>query len=523
MSGLGNGFVSLFKQWGKGIGNAADHVWLREEAQKAIRDEVTKKFKPKIDHAHTYESKKAENIKDLNDKLTQSKQKLADDQKAWQEKYDNALADAQTKRQADIADYNTQLQGYQKALADANASRKDIVDQLRVNEAGYNRYRTIFRDVNSGDDYIFNLKTGSLEPLDTYLSGIKPKKQQAFLDSIRDFDHRLFDIKSKNKVVNVFDKSDENKYGKLPAFNEYLNRIKAQNTALMNAENGITQAKGDLKNWKSNNSQLQPWDDKVDLAPFKKDFIKNNSKKPTDYSFNGQNYSKEADLDKAYKEALAREEQLRYRGNRVASGYASKRDAEIAQRIQDAKDMNKAKVALGGTLGAGALYAGARAMYGGDNTDNTDNTNNTDYGKPDPNFNIKNTPEVQAQLNDEQQPDTAPIDTGFDPDKADALAAAAYDKGVEDGNSIESSGDLGNNIAAKTGGHTIDDRLFELLKAMENPYKADAIADYIYSRYGDNPDVQRLGWRGWLNKYYGDSLRSSMNIDPSGYNGMHIA
>lgn len=58
---------------------------------------------------------------------------------------------------------------------------------------------------------------------------------------------------------------------------------------------------------------------------------------------------------------------------------------------------------------------------------------------------------------------------------------------------------------------------------MQDPYKANAVADYIYSRYGNDPDVQRLGWRGWLNKYYGDSLRSSMNIDPSGYNGMHIS
>ena len=44
MSGLGNGFVSLFKQWGKGIGNAADNFWLGAEAQKAIRDEVTRNF-----------------------------------------------------------------------------------------------------------------------------------------------------------------------------------------------------------------------------------------------------------------------------------------------------------------------------------------------------------------------------------------------------------------------------------------------------------------------------------------------
>lgn len=520
--GLGNGLVGLFKQWGKGIGNAADNFWLGADAQKAIRDEVTQKFKPKIDLARRAESRRANNIKDLDTKVTQSKQDLADAQAKWQAKHDSELAAAQTKRQTDIANYNTQSQAYQKAVADANASRDNILDQLRANEVIYDPYRTIFTDVRTGDRYILNIKTGDYEPISTYLSGIKHKKQQAFLDDLRDYDNRLIDIKSNNKVINAFDKSDAKNYDKYPTFNGYKNRIEVQDTNLRNAENEITRAKGDLKNWQGNNSQPQTWG-KRDLNQFKQDFEKNNGVSPTGYSFNGQKYKSKSGLDRAYKDALTREENRKDLYSETASRYASRRDAEIAQRIQDAKDINKAKAVLGGTLGAGALYAGARAMYGGDNTDNTDNTNNTDYGKPDPNFNIKNTPEVQAQLNDEQQPDTAPIDTGFDPDKADALAAAAYDKGVEDGNSIESSGDLGNNIAAKTGGHTIDDKLFELLKAMENPYKADAIADYIYSRYGDNPDVQRLGWRGWLNKYYGDSLRSSMNIDPSGYKGMHIA
>lgn len=515
--GLGNGLVGLFKQWGKGIGNAADHVWLREEAQKAIRDEIEKKFQPMIERAQRYESKRATNIKDLDAKLNQSKQKLADDKQAWQDKYDNALADAKTKRQADINDYDTKLQGYNDALDNAKAGKQSILDQLYDSEAHYDPSRTMFTDVNTGENYIFDPFKGGYRSL----NNLTKKEGKKFRNNYGNFDTRLFDGKS-GKVINVFDESNINTYqGKNNIFdNYYSNRISTQNAALRDADNQIKQANSNLTNWTVNNSQPQAWNDNVDLKPFKTDFKKNNGAKPTEYSFNGTKYRSESNLDKAYKEALAHEQSRKDLADKVASGYVSKRDAEIAQRIQDAKDINKAKVALGGTLGAGALYAGARAMYGGDNTDNTDTIDNV---RPDPNFNIKNTPEVQAQLNDEQQPDTAPINTGFDPDKADALAAAAYDKGVEDGNSIESSGDLGNNIAAKTGGHTIDDGLFELLKAMENPYKADAIADYIYSRYGNDPDVQRLGWRGWLNKYYGDSLRSNMNIDPSGYNGMHIA
>lgn len=521
--GIGRGLVNLFKSWGRGIGNAADHVWLGADAQKAIRDEVEKKFKPKIDLAHRAESRRANNIKDLGDKVKQSKKDLTDAQKAWQDKYDNALADAKNQRQADIDAYKTQLQGYQDALANAKAGRQSILDQLYDSEAHYDPSRTMFTDVNTGENYIFDPFNGGYRSLNS----LTKRESKKFRKNYGNFDSRLIDFKT-GKVINAFDKSNINNYkGKVPFDSYYSNRISTQNAAIRDAENQIKQAQGNLTNWKANNQQPQAWNDKVDLLSFTKDFKKNNAK-PT-YSFNGQNYSKEADLNKAYKDAIAHEQNRQNLSSNVASGYVSKRDAEIAQRIQDAKDMNKAKAALAGTLGAGALYAGAKAMYGGDDTDNTDNTDNinnidntdnSDYGEPDPEFKAQNTPEGKAALNGKS------IDTGFDPDKADALAtlaAAAHDKGVEDGNSIESSGDLGNNIAATTGGHTIDDRLFELLKNMEDSYKADAIANYIYSRHGDDPEVQRLGWRGWLNKYYGDSLRSMMGIDPSGYKGMHIS
>ena len=290
---------------------------------------------------------------------------------------------------------------------------------------------------------------------------------------------------------------------------------------LRDADNQVTKAGNELNTWTKNNTKPSAWDDVNDSNTFRKTYEKTNVQ-PTDYSFNGQTYSKEVDLDQAYQKALKHARDRKNYFNKKVSESISDRDKEIAKRIQDAKDIKKAKLALGTGAGAGALFAGAAAMYGGDDTDNIDNIDNTDnttYGEPDPDFNVENTPEGQAQL----KSDTASINTDFDPDKADALASAAYDQGVEDGSSARSSGDLVNNIAAATGGHTIDDGLFELLKAMKDPYKADAIANYIYSRHGDDPEVQRLGWRGWLNKYYGDSLRSKMNIDPSGYKGMHVS
>lgn len=71
--GLGNGITKLVQRWGKGISNAADKVWLNADAQEAIRKEVLNKYKPRIDHAQRVESERAKNIKDLEDKLTQSK------------------------------------------------------------------------------------------------------------------------------------------------------------------------------------------------------------------------------------------------------------------------------------------------------------------------------------------------------------------------------------------------------------------------------------------------------------------
>ena len=519
MSGLGSGFVNLFKSWGRGIGNAADNFLLGADARKAISDEAIKKFQPMIERAQRAESRRAANIKDLDNKLDESKKALQDAQNKWQQDYDSALAGAKNQRQTDINTYNAELKRYQDALDNAKRGKQGILDQLYDSEANYNPSRTMFTDVNTGENYIFNPFNGGY----ISLNSLSKKEKKEFLKNYGNFDTRLFDSKSGN-VINAFDKSSRSNYkGNVYFNNYYSNRISTQNAALRDAEKQIKQANGDLQNWNSNNSQPQAWNDSVDLKPFKTTYEKTNGKLPKEYSFNGQNYSKESDLDAAYQKALNHAQYKRDYFRTKASNYASERDKEIAQRIQDAKDIKKAKLALGGVLGAGALYAGARAMYGGDdtpdNTDNIDNTNNIDNtdntytGEPDPDFNVEK--EGQAILKDRQQ-----IDTGFDPDKAEAkavLAGAAYDKGVEDGNSIKSS-DI-----VTADGQSIDDGLFELLKAMKDPYKADAVANYIYSKHGNESDVQNLGWRGWLNKYYGDLLRSKMNIDPSGYKGMHIS
>ena len=522
MSGLANGFAQLFKAGGKRFGNAIDNFWLDAEARKAISDEVGNKFKPFIDRANTAASRRATNITELGNKLAESKKALQDAKDKWQRDYDAALADARNQRQTEIDNYDAELQRYQNALDQANQGRQDIVDKLYQQEATYTPNKTIYTDINTGDKYLKNPITGEYKNITTIFKNASKEQQRKIRKYMQGFEERLFDSNSK-KVINAFDENISNTYhGKNTIFDNYLDRIEApQYTAFKNADKQINQANTDLATWNSNNTKPSAWNDVADSKKFKQTYKKTNSE-PNEYSFNGQTYSKEADLDQAYQNALKAEQTRKDLYSRVASGYVSKRDKEIAKRIQDAKDIKKAKLALGVGAGAGALAAGAAAIYGGDDTDNTDNINNTNNidntdntytGEPDPDLNIENTPEGKAALIGKSL-----VDTDFDPDKADALARAAYDQGVEDSNSVRSS-----DIAAATGGHTIDDRLFELIKAMKDPYKADAIANYIYSRHGDDPEVQRLGWRGWLNKYYGDSLRSKMNIDPSGYKGMHIS
>lgn len=519
MGGLSNGLAQLFKQGRKRIGNAIDNFWVDAEARKAISDEVRNKFKPFIENAHAGESKRATNIKDLGDKVTESKANWQKAQDKWKQDYDAALADAKNQRQTEIDNYNTQLQVYQDAVDNANASKQGILDQLYDSEINFIPSKTLYTDVNTGDSYIFDRLTNKYINLTNfYKSKSSTSKDIKNLRKyIQGFDERLFDAKSK-KVINAFDPSNQGYRGKNNVFdNYYLTKISTQNTALRDADRQISKANAQLNAWKGKSAPSA-----LDEQTFKTDYEKTNGSLPSEYSFNGQTYSKESDLIDAYNKALKHEKALQASSHKNALNYTSQQNAEIAKRIQDAKDIKKAKLALGAVTGAGALAAGAAAMYGGDDTDNTDNIDNTDNtdntynGESDPDFNVEK--EGKAILNDKQR-----LDTDFNPDKADALASAAYNQGVEDGSSARSSGDLVNSIAAATGGHTMDDRLFELIKAMKDPYKADAIANYIYSRHGDDPEVQRLGWRGWLNKYYGDSLRSKMNIDPSSYKGMHIS
>ena len=515
--GIVNGLKQLLKSAKNSTKNGLDHFWLGEEGQKAIRDEVTKKFKPKIDRAHTYESKRAENIKDLDAKVKQSKEDLANAQKDWKAKYDSALADAKTQRQTDIDNYNTQLKAYSDALTDAKAGKQSILDQLRASEAQYDPYNTIFTDVNTGKNYIYNPFSGYRS-----LDSLTKKEKKDFRKNYRNFDNRLIDFSTNpsGKVINAFDESNKKIYKGNNIFDSYYpNKINAQDAAaLRDAENQIKLARNDLTTWQQKSAPTA-----LDEKQFLKDYNKTIGKSPTDYSFNGQTYSKEADLNQAYKDALAREQKMQARDSGIASRYASKQDAEIAQRIQDAKDMNKAKVALGlGT--AGALAGATYAAFSGDDNSNT---------KPaSPTVTPQTTEGIETQFEHPAETDSI---SGISPrDQEAALADMAFKAASEsDDTPAEthpetpelaelSADDIHTNEGIGTR-RSMNEGLFSVIKALQDPHQANAVADYIYSRYGNDPELQQLGWRAWLNKYYGDALRSQMNLDASGYNSMHIA
>ena len=521
--GIVNGLKQIWKATKNNTKNSLDHFWLGEEGQKAIRDEVEKKFQPKIDLARRAEDRRANNITELGNKLAQSEKDLQDAKNAWRSNHDSALANAKNQRQTDISNYDTELQRYQDAVDRANASRQSIVDQLYKREATYDPYKTLYIDVDTGNKYIVNRITGKYENLSTLYSTLDKKQKRVLNNYINGFEDRLYSSKS-GKVINAFDDSDSKTYQNNNIFNNYLGRVKApQNIALRDADNQINRAQSDLTKWQSNNTRPQDWDDNIDLQPFEKNFKKSNGSSPTVYTFNGQNYSKKADLDKAYREALTREQTMQSRDSGRASRYISKRDAEIAQRIQNAKDINKVKAALGlGT--AGALAGATYAAFSGDDNSNTKPVSLT--------VTPQTTEGIETQF--EHPAETDSISGISLRDQEAALADMAFKAASEsDDTSAEthpeipelaelSADDIHTNEGIGTR-RSMNEGLFSVIKALQDPHQANAVADYIYSRYGNDPELQQLGWRAWLNKYYGDALRSQMNLDASGYNGMHIA
>ena len=507
--GIVNGLKQIWKATKNNTKNGLDHFWLREEGQKAIRDEVEKKFQPMIDKARGYESKRAANIKELNDKYNASIDELKKKQDTWNTNYNFARDSKKQEMDNALADWNRKSSDNNSKLIQA---RKDKEDYINNYMSDLNYDNTVFIDT-SGNSFI-------IDPINGFKQVPVNKN---WLNKHKSYDTKF--IGNDGKLVNLFDDNSVDSFIKALNPNSHVfNYIISKKNSVRNTKE-YKQLDDTVQNLETENAKYKATSapEQFDESKFEQDYKKTNGKSPTDYIFNGQTYSKEAALDKAYQDALAYEQKKQGFDSKIASNYITKRDAEIAKRIQDAKDINKAKVALGlGT--AGALAGATYAAFSGDDNSNT---------KPvSPTVTPQTTESIETQF--EHPAETYSI-SGISPrDQEVALADMAFRAASEsDDTPAEthsetpelaelSADDIHTNEGIGTR-RSMNEGLFSVIKALQDPHQANAVADYIYSRYGNDPELQQLGWRAWLNKYYGDALRSQMNLDASGYNGMHIA
>lgn len=507
--GIVNGFVNLFKNWGRGIGNAADHVWLGEEGQKAIRDAIEKKYKDSLSRVQTVKDAKAANIKELDAKYKAAIDELQQKQDTWNANYNSARDSKKQEMDRALADWNKSSSDTKSNLAQARKDRNDYINNY-MSDLNYDN--TVFIDT-SGRSFI-------IDPINNF--------RQVPVDSKWLKKHKSYDTKfigNDGKLVNLFDDNSVNSFTKaLSPNSQVLNYIISKKNSVRNTkeykqlDDAVQKLETEDAKYSTANTPEQ-----FDESQFKQGYQKANGNMPNSYEFNGASYNNKTGLDSAHDSAIQLLKDRSRDLNKRYSVLESKRDEEIAQRIQDAKDMNKAKVALGlGT--AGALAGATYAAFSGDDNSNT---------KPvSPTVTPQTTEGIETQFEHPAETDSI---SGISPrDQEAALADMAFKAASEsDDTPAEthpetpelaelSADDIHTNEGIGTR-RSMNEGLFSVIKALQDPHQANAVADYIYSRYGNDPELQQLGWRAWLNKYYGDALRSQMNLDASGYNGMHIA
>ena len=507
--GIVNGLKQIWKATKNNTKNGLDHFWLREEGQKAIRDEVEKKYKDSLSRVQTVKDAKAANIKELDDKYKASIDELQKKQDTWNTNYNSAR--------------DSKKQEMDKALADWNRKGSDIKSNLTQAKKDKDDYINSYMSNLDYDNTVFINTSGKSFRIDPINNLKEVPVDVKWLNRHKSHDTQF--IGNDGKLVNLFDDNSVQSFTKALSPNSpVLNYIISKKNSVRNTkeykqlDDAVQKLETDDAQYSAAGSPEQ-----FDESKFKKEYQKTNGRMPNSYEFNGASYNNQTGLDSAHDSAIQLLKDRSRDLNKRYSALESKRDAEIAQRIQDAKDINKAKVALGlGT--AGALAGATYAAFSGDDNSNT---------KPvSPIVTPQTTEGIETQFEHPAETDSI---SGISPrDQEAALADMAFKAASEsDDTSAEthpetpelaelSADDIHTNEGIGTR-RSMNEGLFSVIKALQDPHQANAVADYIYSRYGNDPELQQLGWRAWLNKYYGDALRSQMNLDASGYNGMHIA
>ena len=507
--GIVNGLKQLLKSAKNSTKNSLDHFWLGEEGQKAIRDEVEKKYKDSLSRVQTVKDAKAANIKELDDKYKASIDELQKKQETWNTNYNSARDSKKQEMDKALADWNKNSSDIKSNLTQARKEREDYINNY-MSDLNYDN--TVFIDT-SGKSFI-------IDPLNNFTRIPVDKK---WLNKHKSYDTKF--IGNDGKLINLFDDNSVNSFTQALTPNSQLfNYIISKKNSVRNAKE-YKQLDDAVQNLETEEAKYATagTPKTFDEAQFAKDYEKINGSMPTGYEFNGKFYKDQAGLDSSYNSAIKSLKDRRGDLNKRYSAVENKRDAEIAQRIQDAKDINKAKVALGlGT--AGALAGATYAAFSGDDNSNT---------KPaSPTVTPQTTEGIETQFEHPAETDSI---SGISPrDQEAALADMAFKAASESDDTpaethLEtpelaelSADDIHTNEGIGTR-RSMNEGLFSVIKALQDPHQANAVADYIYSRYGNDPELQQLGWRAWLNKYYGDALKSQMNLDASGYNGMHVS
>lgn len=507
--GIVNGLKQIWKATKNNTKNGLDHFWLGEEGQKAIRDEVEKKYKDSLSRVQTVKDAKAANIKELDDKYKASIDELQKKQDTWNTNYNSARDSKKQEMDKALANWNKESSDINSNLIQAKKAREDYINNY-MSDLNYDN--TVFIDTSGNSFRIDPINNFNRVSVDT-----------KWLNKHKSYDTKF--IGNDGKLVNLFDDNSVDSFTQaLDPKSQVLNYIISKKNSVRNTKE-YKQLDDAVQNLETESAKynLASTPEHFDESKFKKGYQNTNGKMPNSYEFNGASYNNKTRLDSAHDNAIQLLKDRSRDLNKRYSALESKRDAEIAQRIQDAKDINKAKVALGlGT--AGALAGATYAAFSGDDNSNT---------KPvSPTVTPQTTEGIETQFEHPAETDSI---SGISPrDQEAALADMAFKAASEsDDTPVEthpetpelaelSADDIHTNEGVGTR-RSMNEGLFSVIKALQDPHQANAVADYIYSRYGNDPELQQLGWRAWLNKYYGDALRSQMNLDASGYNGMHIA
>lgn len=194
--GIVNGLKQIWKATKNSTKNGLDHFWLKEEGQKAIRDEVEKKYKDSLNRVQTVKDAKAANIKELDDKYKASIDELQKKQGTWNTNYKSARDSKKQEMDKALADWNRKGSDIKSNLTQARKERDDYINNY-MSDLNYDN--TVFIDT-SGRSFI-------IDPINNFNKIPVDKK---WLNKHKSYDTKF--IGTDGKLINLFDDNSVNSF-----------------------------------------------------------------------------------------------------------------------------------------------------------------------------------------------------------------------------------------------------------------------------------------------------------------------